>query len=157
MRRATHVLALCTTVAMVGCAKKEKPPAEPIAEAPAPPPAPAALTAADVAGTWNMRVTPAGSDSTILTFTLNASGDPSTWTFNFPGRPPVPVKVTMDADSMITAAGPYQSALRKGVKVSTTGVMRLKDGKLVGSTTAHYATKSADSVLQLNSEGTRAP
>ncbi len=37
MRRATHVLALCTTVAMVGCAKKEKPPAEPMAEAPAPP------------------------------------------------------------------------------------------------------------------------
>jgi hypothetical protein len=156
MRRVTHALVFCTTVTMLGCAKTEKPPAEPAAEAPMAAPAPAALSAADVAGTWNMRVTLAGSDSTILTFVLNATGDPSTWSFNFPGRPPVPTSVTFDGDSMITSAGPYESALRKGVKVSTTGVMRLQGGKLVGATTAHYATTRADSVLQLGSEGTRA-
>jgi hypothetical protein len=104
-----------------------------------------------------MRTTLAGSDSTLLTFVFNATGDPSTWAFNFPGRPPVPVRVTMDGDSIMTAAGPYESLLRKGVQVSTNGVLRLQGGKLVGATTAHYTTSGADSVLQLRSEGTRAP
>jgi hypothetical protein len=40
--------------------------------------------------------------------------------------------------------------------VTTNGTFRLQDGKLVGSTTAHYKTKSADSVLTLKVEGTKA-
>jgi hypothetical protein len=35
--------------------------------------------------------------------------------------------------------------------------MRLQDGKIVGTTTAHYDTKGADSVLQLRGSGTRIP
>jgi hypothetical protein len=93
----------------------------------------------------------------VVTFVFNAAGDPSTWTFNFSGRPPVPVRVTFAGDSIMTAAGPYESVLRKGVQVSTNGVMRLQGGNLVGATTAHYTTSSADSVVQLQSVGTRAP
>ena len=52
-------------------------------------------------------------------------------------------------------AGPYESVLRKGVKVTTHSVFRLQDGKLVGTTVAHYAIKGADSVRNLRSEGTR--
>ena len=53
-------------------------------------------------------------------------------------------------------AGPYESVLRKGVQVKTTTVFRLQDGKLVGTTVAHYTTKGADSVRNLRAEGTRA-
>ena len=168
MRRATQFLALCT-IAVLGCAKAEKPPAEsmgepgktPAAEPAAPAQmaaaAPANITAAAVAGKWNVRVARIGSDSALLMMVFNATGDPSTWTFDFPGRPPVPVAVTMDGDSIMTKAGPYTSALRKGVKVTTNGVIRLVDDKLVGTTTAHYQVSTADSVLALSLLGTRAP
>jgi hypothetical protein len=52
---------------------------------------------------------------------------------------------------------PYESVLRKGVKVTTQGVMHLTGGKLVGNTTAHYATTKPDSVAHLRMEGTRNP
>jgi hypothetical protein len=53
-------------------------------------------------------------------------------------------------------AGPYPSVRRKGVTVSTNAVSRLQGGNLVGRSTAHYQVKTADSVLTLNSVGTRA-
>ena len=89
----------------------------------------------------------------MVEYTLDA-GDAG-WTLHFPKRPPVPTTPTADGDSIVADAGPYESALRKGVKVTTHSVFRLKDGKLVGTTVAHYATKGADSVLNLRSEGTR--
>ncbi|HEY0529055.1 MAG TPA: hypothetical protein VGD02_09515, partial [Gemmatimonadaceae bacterium] len=63
---------------------------------------------------------------------------------------------TVTGDSVQISAGPYESVRRKGVQVTTDGYMRLSNGKLVGSTTAHYAVKTADSVLVLTTEGTRA-
>jgi len=166
MRRVTPFFALCTIV-VLGCARKETPPAGAAADsaagpaaAPAAEPAmaaPANITAADVKGKWKVRVARIGSDSTLVSMVLDATGDPSTWTFNFTGQPPVPVKVTMDGDSIMTSAGPYPSAVRKGVKVSTNGVIRLLDGKLVGTSTAHYQGSTADSVLELSLLGVRAP
>jgi hypothetical protein len=100
-----------------------------------------------------MKTMAEGSDSTMVEYTLDA-GDAG-WTLHFPKRPPVPTKPTADGDSIVADAGPYESALRKGVKVTTHSVFRLQDGKLVGTTVAHYATKGADSVRNLRSEGTR--
>jgi hypothetical protein len=37
----------------------------------------------------------------------------------------------------------------------TESVFRLQNGKLVGTTTAHYTKSGADSVLVLKSEGTK--
>lgn len=127
------------------------------AAAPEAPAGPAPIALADVAGKWSVRVMPESGDSTLLTYELVATADPSGWTLNFPKRPPVPARVTAAGDSIVTEAGPYESVLRKGVQVTTSGVMRLVDGKLVGTTTAHYATSGADSVLNLRFEGTRAP
>jgi hypothetical protein len=56
----------------------------------------------------------------------------------------------------MTQAGPYPSVRRKGVQVTTDGVMRLQAGSLVGTNTAHYKVKTADSVLVLNTTGTKA-
>ena len=126
--------------------------ADSTAVAPAPA-APAAISLADAKGKWKMRTMADGSDSTLVEYTLDA-GDAG-WTMHFPKRPPVPVKATADGDSIVGDAGPYESVLRKGVKVTTHSVFRLQDGKLVGTTVAHYAIKGADSVRNLRSEGTR--
>jgi hypothetical protein len=89
----------------------------------------------------------------VLTATSTTSG----WTITFPGRQPIPIRVSVDADSIMSETGPYASVRRKGTQVTTNGVMRLEGGRLVGRTTAHFMVKTADSVLVLNTVGTRAP
>jgi hypothetical protein len=88
----------------------------------------------------------------VLTATANTSG----WTITFPGRKPIAERITVGGDSIIAEAGPYPSVRRKGVTVTTNGVLRLQGGNLVGTNTAHYKVKTADSVLTLNTTGTRA-
>jgi len=145
------VLAL-SAVVLAGCSKPEAPPAEP----PAPPPAPT-LNLADLAGTWNMRTMPEGSDSTLVTYTMTLTGTTEGWSLNIPGRDPLPMTATVSGDSVITTVGPYESMLRKGVQVSTTSVVRLVGGRLVGTTMARYSTTGADSVVRLRMEGTKNP
>jgi hypothetical protein len=153
----------CCAVVLIGCGKTKSEPATdqaaaPAADtaamaAPAAPAAPAPISLGDLNGTWKMKTMAEGSDSALVTYTLEAA--PSGWTLHFPKRPPVATKTTADADSIVTDAGPYESVLRKGLMVKTHSVFRLQDGKLVGTTVAHYATKGADSVRNLRSEGTR--
>ena len=149
----------CCTIALVGCNKpKEEPAMESTAAVPETPAAPAPIALADIAGKWTVRTMTETGDSTLVTFEMVASADSSGWSFNFPKREPVPVRiVAVDGDSIVTEAGPFESVLRKGVKVTSRTVNRLQDGKLVGTTTAHYATSGADSVRNLRFEGTRAP
>jgi hypothetical protein len=66
------------------------------------------------------------------------------------------MRVTVDGDSIMTNAGPYPSVRRKGVQVTTNSVMRLQGGSLVGNTTAHFKVKTPDSVMVLNTMGTKA-
>jgi hypothetical protein len=148
MRRISAVLALAVVAA---CAPKEEP-ADTTAMAA---PAAASIALADVAGTWSLRIMPADRDTTILTAELVASADPTAWTITFPGRPAVPMRPTVDGDSIMTEAGPYESALRKGVQVTTRGVMRMVNGELVGTTTGHYQGGGADSVAQFRTVGTK--
>ena len=142
----------CCTAAVVGCAKTEtKAPA--VSQAPPPP----ALALADVAGKWTVRGMNEAKDSTLVTYQLNATADTSGWTITFPNRKqPIPVRVTtVGGDSLVIEAGPYASVLRKGVQVSTHGVLRLQGGKLVGLTLAHYTTSKPDSVRRIAMEGMR--
>jgi hypothetical protein len=164
LQRSTSIaLCLCAAV-LAGCAKKDNAAVDTTAMAsstetatvPTPAPAPTPINLADVAGKWNMRSVPTAGDTTPTTFVLTAKANTSGWTITFPGRKPIAEKVTVDADSIIFEAGPYPSVRRKGVTVTTNGVMRLQGGSLVGSTTAHYKVKTADSVLTLNTTGTRA-
>jgi hypothetical protein len=157
-----HVVTCCCAAVLIGCAKTEKQPeadttaaAAPAAEAA---PAPAKLSLADVAGKWTVRTMAESGDSTLVTWELAATADTTGWTMTFPKRKPIPVRVVaVDGDSVVMEAGPFESALRKGVKVKTHSVTRLQEGKLVGATVAHYATSGPDSVRQLRLEGTRAP
>jgi hypothetical protein len=121
--------------------------------------APAPIALADVAGKWSVRLMPESGDSTLLSYDMVATGDTSGWAFNFPKRKPVPLRVVaVDGDSIATEAGPFESNLRKGVQVTMSRtVSRLQDGKLVGTTTAHYATTGPDSVAHFRFEATRVP
>jgi len=158
-----HLIGICCCALLVlACGKaKEEPAMDQGAAAPAAdsaamaPAAPAPISLADVAGKWKMRTTNEAGDSTLVEYSLDATAD-STWVLHFPKRPPVKARVSASGDSIITEAGPYESVLRKGVQVKTTTVFRLQDGKLVGTTVAHYTTKGADSVRNLRAEGTRA-
>ena len=141
-------------VVAAACAKQETPAADTAAAAPPPP---KALALADVAGNWTQKAYKEGTDSLMVTGDVSGTADAAGWMITLPGRKAMPMTVSVDGDSMMTASGPYESVLRKGVQVTTNGVLRMKDGMLVGSTTAHYTVKTADSVLHLRMELTRKP
>jgi len=152
----------CCAMVLLACGKTKSEPAtnqaaataDTTMAAPAPAPAaPAPISLADLNGKWKMSTMAEGSDSTLVEYTMEAGA--SGWTLHFRNRPPVAAKTTADGDSVTADAGPYESVLRKGLKVTTHSVFRLQDGKLIGTTVAHYATKGADSVRNLRSEGTR--
>jgi hypothetical protein len=120
--------------------------------------APVTISLGDVAGRWTVRSVPESGDTSAVLSQLNASADTSGWTMTLPNRPPVTTRVVAVAgDSIVTENGPYESVLRKGVQVTTRSVMRLRDGKLVGTTVARYSTAGADSLLRLRTEATRTP
>jgi hypothetical protein len=153
------VTSLCITLLLIGCEKPaDKPEDTTMGEAPAmEQESPAGLSLEDMAGTWNVRATLNGSDK-VITYDLVTTGDRSGWTLTFPGREPIPVRVVaVEGDSMVWEAGPFESAIRKGVQVRVSRVVaRMQDGKLVGKVTATYAGQGADSVAHLTLEGTRA-
>lgn len=160
MHRITRRVFLGSTILLVAaCAKSEAPPADTTAAmTPAPAPAPAAISLADVAGKWQMSNVPTtGTDTSPTNFVLTATADTTGWMLEFPSGLKVPLTVRVDGDSVITTAPPFASQRRKNAKVSTVSSFHLQDGKLLGTTTARYETKGADSVLQLRGSGTRVP
>jgi hypothetical protein len=157
MRCLTLTVGVCT---MVACSTKESPPppAPPMAPAAQPPAQPATpIDLKSIAGTWHFKVMGATNDSVLTTYTLVVTADTNGWTMTLPNRKPLPLHVVLSGDSVMLRSPQYQSVLRKGLKVSTTSVMRRTGDKLTGNSVAHYAISTADSVLELRSVGTRAP
>jgi hypothetical protein len=148
----------CCVAVLAGCSSSEqKPAADTTAVATPPaPPAPPPLAFSDVAGKWNLRVTNEAGDSTLLTEVMTATATPAGWTIIRGKMKPQTVRPSVSGDSLMTDGGPYPSALRKGLKVTTHTVWHLVNGNLTGVTVAHYNTKSADSVRTLHDVGTRA-
>ena len=145
---------------LAGCAKPEQaaPASTPAAAAP-PAPAPArAIALGDIAGKWQVRSVPeSGPDTTSTSYVLTATADTTGWFVTFPTGLKVPIKVVASGDSVVERTGTFASQRRKGVKVHTEATMRMQDGKLVGTTIAHYTNAGADSVLRLRTEGTKMP
>jgi hypothetical protein len=143
---------------LVGCGKSEVPPTrDTTAVAPAPPETQPGISLADIAGKWKLR-TMDGAGGNVVESELTATADTSGWTLTRPNRKVVPVRVVaVGGDSIITEAGPYESALRKGVQVRSRMVLRLQHGKLVGTNEARYALSGGDSVAQRPAEATRVP
>ena len=163
LQRTTRIAICCSAAVLTACAKKDNAAVDTTASSSASTtttttaaPAPAPVNLADFAGKWDVRSVPASGDTTPTTNVLTATSTTSGWSLKFPGRAAVPAKITVAGDSIEIDAGPYSSVRRKGVQVTTNGGFRIQNGNLVGSTTAHYKVKTADSVLVLNSTGTRA-
>jgi hypothetical protein len=163
LHRSTRIAICCSAAVLAGCAKKDNNAATDTSSTMASTTTsttttttPAPINLADVAGKWDMRSVPATGDTTPTTFVLTATTNTAGWTIAFPGRKPIAARVTVAGDSIMMEAGPYPSVRRKGVQVTTNSVSRLQGGNIVGSTTAHYKVKTADSVLVLNTTGTRA-
>jgi hypothetical protein len=166
MRVMSRVAIACSTVVMVvGCGKSDQAAKDsasaaalttpPPASAPAPAPAP---TLADFAGSWDVSSVPeSGKDTTPTKYVLTATADTAGWFITFPSGLKVPLHVEMSGDSVTEHTGTFSSQRRKGMKVMTEGSLKLQDGKLTGSTTAHYSKAGADSVLHLRTEGTKKP
>ena len=135
-----HLAACCTIALLAACARTESNPL-------------AAYT-----GKWTVTATNQAGDSTLVTYQFDATADTAGWTITLPNRPPVPMRIVSAAgDSVVIEAGPYPSVLREGATVTTSGVIRLQDGRLVGTTTAYYHGVGPDSVRLVRLEGTRAP
>jgi hypothetical protein len=163
LHRTTRIAICCCAAVLAGCAKKEAAVDTTSAMASSTTTsaattivAPTPINLADVAGKWDLRSVPTTGDTTPTTSVLTATGTTSGWTIKFPGRAAIAERVVVAGDSVILEAGPYQSVRRKGVQVVTNGALRLQGGNLVGNNTAHYNVKTPDSVLVLNTTGTRA-
>lgn len=159
MRRLTSFSALCCCAAVLAaCGKPDTEAADTTAADTTAAAAPAPLSLSQVAGRWNVRSVPETGDTTPTISVLNATADTTGWTLTFPNRRPIPTRVVaVGGDSVLTETGPYESARRKGVRVTTRIAWRLEGDRLVGTTVARYVTTGPDSVLLLRSEGTRAP
>ena len=161
VQRTTRIAICCCAAVLAGCAKKDNAAVDTSAMASSTASTTTTSTSggvnlADVAGKWNMKAVPMSGDTTATTYVLTATNTTDGWTITFPGRAPIPVKVSTDADSIMLQAGPFASVRRKGVQVTTFSVARLQSGVINGSTTTHYKTSRADSVLVLTTSGKRA-
>jgi hypothetical protein len=117
-----------------------------------------ALATSDLAGTWNFESMPMDADTVVVSGQLVASGEPLALTMHLPGREPQPTTVWVEGDSILTTSDAYESALRPGVMVTTTGIYRMVEGRMVGTVTARYeGVTTADSVTTLRVTMTRQP
>lgn len=145
--------------ALVACARSDDTSADTMGAtaAAATPASPAPAKVSDIVGNWTVTGKNEAGDSTLVTYDLAVPNE-STFTLTFSNGQKVEGRfVGVAGDSIMIEAGPYASVLRKGVQVRTTGSLRLQDGKIVGTTTARYNTKRADSVIIVRTEGTRKP
>jgi hypothetical protein len=119
--------------------------------------APAAPTLAAFSGTWDMQAMGMDSDSVLTTYRLWAGEDTTGWKMKFDHQADtLPLhNVRLDGDSVIAVIGPYASALRKGVMVTTNTTYRLQDSELVANSVAHYSVTTADSVVYVRARGRR--
>src|SRR6266550_4062035 len=127
LHRTTRIALCCSAAVLAGCAKKDNAAVDTSGSMASSTAATTTTTTttsatvnlADVAGKWNMKAVPMSGDTTATTYVLTATSNTNGWTITFPGRAPIPVKVSTDADSIMLHAGTFPSVRRKGVQVTT--------------------------------------
>jgi hypothetical protein len=135
-------------VAVVACAKTEKPAADTtqsVAET-APAAAPA-MTEADIAGTWKGTTTPMESDSVLSNWTTVCAAGTCKGTSDR-SKVTVTWAYTMAVDSAVGVSQPYSDPSVKGGRVIDTWVARISAGNVTGTGHTNLASKP-DSVVML--------
>jgi hypothetical protein len=148
----------------VACAKKEAGVADSSAAAaatPAPAPAaPAALTAADLVGTWNGQSMAQGSDSVIGRFTCvqPATGNESKCVDAAAPKDTTVYTYTISGDSVMFTSAPYTPpAPPKSPKVIDHVVGRKAGDKWMGTAVTTLASKPDSVVVRTRWEATKSP
>ena len=121
------------------------------------PAAPAPLTAADVAGTWTGTSKAAGTDSIVNRWTSIRDSDTAGKLVSDNTKDTISYTVVYDADSMIATSKPFVTTAAPKTQVVFVSVGRLKDGKLVGTSTTTLAAKPDSVISRVNWEATRKP
>ena len=109
---------------------------------------------ADVAGTWTIESTvknAAGNDTTVNS-ELVATATRKGWMTNLAGRA-IPTRVVATGgDSVVVRAGPFQSVVRMGQKVTTRETLHFKGDDVSGTIEARYGNGT---VVKGSVKGTR--
>jgi hypothetical protein len=151
--------ALLLAVALVACSTNDASKSDSAAGTVAAnePAAPKRLTAADVAGSWAGTTKMEGTDSVVNRWTTTRLTDTTGTLVSDNTKEIIAYTVVYDADSMIATSKPFATTAAPKTKVMFRSVGRMKDGKLVGTSTTMLAAKP-DSVLSRASwEATKKP
>lgn len=147
MRRCLLVLPF-----LVACAKKEAPSADSAAAA-----MPAAITEADVAGTWTGTVTPEAPDTGTVNFTVSCGGGSCHLVASNAPTDTVHSTYVLAADSSTGTSSPYKDAQRGGVMVVDHWVARVTGNQVTGHGWNTLADKPDSVVARYRFTGTRNP
>lgn len=138
----------------LACSSGEKAAADSAAASPAVAAMSAALTDADVAGTWAGTAKAEGSDSVFVHWTQVCGSGACTGTAQ---EAPDTVRSTyrIDGDSVVGATGAYADPTMGGAKVIDNWVLRIAQGKLTGHGRYVLAEKPDSVVMRYTFEGAR--
>lgn len=118
--------------------------------------APAALTDADVAGTWKGVAMQEGSDSVFARWTQICGAGVCHGTVEG-STDTIPSTYTLVADSAVGNSQPYDEPTIPGTKVIDSWALHLKEGKVVGTGAFRLATKPDSVLLRYRFDGSRVP
>jgi hypothetical protein len=149
MRRIMLVLPL-----LFACAKGGEAPADSAAMAATP----AALTEADVMGTWSGTLMPAeGSDSVLAHWTVVIGGGTYRLTTTESPKDTVTGTYVLEGDSSRYSAGPYADAQAGGAMVTDAGTTRFSGNQISGTGATRLAAKPDSVLLRYRFAGTKNP
>ncbi len=146
--------AILLAAVLFACAKKDEPVADTAAMAVGPP----ALTAAELAGTWNGTAMAEASDSLLFTFTVWSPTGTDSKTLRQGQTDTVAVTHMISGDSLVATSASYVDATLPGKPtVMFRAVARMMDGKIVGNSTVMLASKPDSVLARSRVELTKAP
>jgi len=134
------------------CARGETPPADSAAMA-----APAALTEADVAGTWSGTLMPEGSDSVVGNWSVVIGSGTYRLTTAESPKDTILGTYVLEGDSSRYSAGPHADAAAGGAMVTNAGTTRFSGSQITGTGVIRLADKPDSVVMRYHFTGTRAP
>lgn len=149
MRRAILLLPL-----LVACAQTDTAESDSAAMAPA---APAALTEADVAGTWTGVATLAGTDSVIAHWTQVCANGTCRGTSQEAPNDTIVSTYTIMADSSVGQTSAYTDPAFPGVQIVDHWTARIAGDSVMGSGRFVLASNPDSVLARYNIRGTRSP